>query len=151
MAFTGSAPSTNILNGNAALGATFVGGSAAVPKATTKKTTKKTTVQNPVYHLTPTDAHKYDQFKTPSTTRAVQANTPLLPPELSMSNQHYNPWTTIGLPLIIALSLITLFMWLGYKLTEGRVPAVGYAHRHKRVGGPSHNTPGKMRPRIFKH
>lgn len=143
MAFTGSAPSTNILNGNSELGSTYVGGSTTAPKATTKKTTDTTKTQPPTA-THGIDTPQYDQYATNKPVTVV----PVPPSNYNINTQGIDPITAFWIPLVIVLIVFAVAFKLMIGYTHQH-PVYGYAHRHKRVGGPSHNTPGRMQPRVL--
>lgn len=124
MAFSEVRPSVEVLNGLPEGGIT--------KKATEKNSTAqkpKTTAAEPV-------PKKNEEPVTASTTvQPPKSNIP----EPDPVGDFWGPMAIMAL----AIGAIIVF------ITKRMKPVTGYAHRHARVGGHSHNTPGKLLPRAM--
>lgn len=138
MSYSEVAPSTAVLNGGSDTPKTVV------PNTTTPK--KSTTIKNTQQIIKPQILSKAEVTPNtqPKTVETVQQ-----PVSNHQVDQSVSFWEDLGIPLMLVIILFVTFFYVMARWST-KHPVVGYAHRHARAGGPSHNTPGKMQPRIFK-
>lgn len=146
MSFSEVAPSTAVLNGGSDTPRTEAPKTAMPKQSTTTQkaqtTTEKETQTKAQTQAKPEPTPKTKPKKVETTSEPVSYH--------SKEEPEVTLWGELGFPLIVVLLIFAAFLRLVIKWSA-KHPKVGYAHRHARAGGHSHNTPGKMLPRLSGH